>query len=73
MGLLISTLSSEGFVVQDEEENNSPGFQIVQMAWLTVHTLPQRILTQSNLCSTLGAVSLLKYVISVLGVFVALV
>lgn len=60
VGILTSTLSSEGFVLQDVEENNPPGFQIVQMAWLTVplivqvfaHTLPQRILNQSS-CAAL--------------------
>lgn len=39
VGILAFTLSSEVFVVQDEEENNSPGFQTVRMAWLMIHLI----------------------------------
>lgn len=34
-------MRSEVLVVQDGEENNSPGFQTVPMAWLMIHLIVQ--------------------------------
>lgn len=42
VGVLACTLMcSEVFVVQDDEENKSPGFQTVPMPWLIIHLIVQ--------------------------------